>query len=97
KLGSRLLLLHVQNAVADVLRPHPDNVTTSLPAIEQKRERQSRPGSDGMVPLELRDLGIRPTVKTCGSDADGPYLARGIVGTQPDVARVLHHHPQRHP
>jgi hypothetical protein len=37
--GAGLLLLDAKDTVADVLRSHTDHIATTLPAIEQERER----------------------------------------------------------
>src|SRR5262245_52429302 len=93
ELGPGLFLLDRENAIADVLRSHPNDVTTALPGIEQERQRQTRARSYGIMLLELTDLIIRPAMMTRRLDPDGPYIARRVVGADPDGDRVLHHLP----
>jgi hypothetical protein len=53
---ARLLLLDVEGVVADVLRPHAENIAASLPGIEEERQCQPGTGSCRMMPLELQVL-----------------------------------------
>src|SRR6266480_5113011 len=78
--GAGLLLFDVQGALADVLWPHADHIAAPLPSVEQQGHRQPCSGSYWMMPLELRDLVIGPTVEAVGLDAYGPHVARWIVG-----------------
>ena len=78
--GAGLLLLNVQGPTADVLRSHSTHVATPLACVEQQRERQPGAGTDGVIPLELRDLGVCPTVMPFTSGADRLHIAGWIVG-----------------
>jgi hypothetical protein len=75
-----LLLLDVQGSTADVLRPHSTHVATPLAGVEQQRERQPGAGADGVTPLELRDLGVRPTMMPFTSGADRGDIKRPAHG-----------------
>src|SRR5262245_36876602 len=75
-----LLLLNVQGPTADVLRPHSTDVATPLAGVEQQRERKPGVGADGMIPLELRDLGVCPTVMPFTKGADRLHIAGWILG-----------------
>src|SRR6516225_9347194 len=72
KLNAGLALLDVEGwpvrCLADVLPPHADDIGTPLRAVEQKREREARLRADGMICLELRDLGVGPTMESIGLD-----------------------------
>ena len=78
-----------------MLCAHTNNIASTLPGIE-KRANASRAREPTMVPLELSDLVIRPTMMAVGSNAYGPHLPGWIVGAQSDVDRVLHHNAERH-
>jgi hypothetical protein len=71
ELGAGLFLLDVQNAVANVLAAHANNVAPTLRGVEQQREREPRLASDRMVELELCDLVFAPRGKA------GAFAARG--------------------
>src|SRR6266540_1055099 len=49
ELGAGLALLQVQNAVADMLAAHVDDIAATLRGVEQQREREPRLASDRMV------------------------------------------------
>jgi hypothetical protein len=96
QLEAGLLLLHVEGAIADVLRSHTEDVATALPRIEQKHECKSRAGSYWVVPFELLDLIVCPTVVAIAPGADSPHIAGWIVSAQADLDSVLHQDPQPH-
>ena len=70
-----LLLLDVNRTIADVLGAHSTYVATPLAGIEQQRERQPGAGTDAMIPLELRDLTVCPTVMPFTSGTDRLHIA----------------------
>lgn len=76
--------------------PHTDHIASTLPGIEQEGQRQPGARAYCMVPLELSDLVIGPTMMARGSNAYGPHLPRRIVGAQSDVDRMLHQNAERH-
>jgi len=78
--SASLLLLNVQGSIADVLRPHSTHVAATLAGVEQQRERQPGAGTNGMMSLELRDLGVCPTVMPFTPGADRLHIAGRIIG-----------------
>src|SRR6516225_9686775 len=83
KLNAGLALLDVEGwpvrCLADVLPPHADDIGTPLRAVEQKRERETRLRADGMMRLELRDLGVGPTMESVALDRAQLDVCRWIV------------------
>jgi hypothetical protein len=65
-----LFLTHGQHAIADVLAPHADYVTTALSGVDPEREREPRLAADRVARLVLRDLGLGP----CGMPIGLPNL-----------------------
>src|SRR5215471_10238645 len=69
ELGAGLALLQVQNAVADMLAAHADDIAAALAGIERECESESRLAADRMVKLKLRDLLFGPGVKAAALPA----------------------------
>jgi hypothetical protein len=49
QVGARLHLAHLQDAIPDLLAPHPRYVGSTLAGVEQQRQRQASPGSSEWV------------------------------------------------
>jgi hypothetical protein len=60
KQRARFLLPKLDHAIADMLRPEPDNVAPALRCEQCQRERQACPRADPMLRLELRDVLLAP-------------------------------------
>jgi hypothetical protein len=61
-----LLLPDRNEAVADMLAPHANDVAAPLSGEQKQRKRQPGPGSDRMRRLECRDLFFCPSSEACG-------------------------------
>src|SRR5262245_34939614 len=74
-----LLLFHHEHAVLDVLAAHAHDIAAPLRGVEQQRKREARLRADWIVCLELRDLGVGPTMESVALDRARLDVCRWIV------------------
>ena len=83
-----------QDSVADMLRPHADDITAPLAGIEQQRHRQSGARADRMRRLELGDLGFGPGMDPPAFDLAAFDAFRRVISAQFDVEGKFHQSAQ---
>src|SRR5262245_17920174 len=74
----------------DVLPSHPDHVAAPLRGVEQERKREPRLAADWVMRLELRDLGIGPSMVTIRFYCRQFDPLRGVLLDQAVRLAVLH-------